>query len=247
MEEQHVNKRRKTEEINNNTRSTKKIKMYCPASSKTAEIMACEDRRLDIGTIARMFGLEPATLRFNGHFITRGVDLIASSVTWRSLLSFFSSRGLCTGTNSSAALVVDGKLVKCGTKRAHYPTSEVERRVNCIKLDEEGIGIDQTSHHEEINSPNYKKLKESNNVCENDNQEAKCNDTGLKRKNWLENISPLIKRVRVDRSYSHVFSQGHKERDYGTTKVGCGYPTHDSMKRTREDDVIVTASCKRTR
>lgn len=45
-------------------------------------------------------------------------------------------------------------------------------------------------------------------VCENDNQEAKCNDTGLKRKNWLENISPLIKRVRVDRSYSHVFSQG---------------------------------------
>lgn len=116
MEEQHVNKRRKTEEINNNTRSTKKIKMYCPASSKTAEIMACEDRRLDIGTIARMFGLEPATLRFNGHFITRGVDLIASSVTWRSLLSFFSSRGLCTGTDSSAALVVDGKLVKCGTK-----------------------------------------------------------------------------------------------------------------------------------
>ena len=95
----------------------RRIKLYCPSASKIAQIMAWEDQKLDLGTIARMFGIEPSTLKLNGHFISRGVDLIASSVTWKSLLSFFSSRGLSTGTHDSGALIVDGKLSKCGTKR----------------------------------------------------------------------------------------------------------------------------------
>ena len=117
MEEKQINKKRKTEVIkNNNGGLTRKIKLYCPAASKIAEIIAWEDQKLDLGTIAKSFSLEPATLKLNGHFISRGMDLIASSVTWKSLLSFFSSKGLSTGTDSSGALVVDGKLSKSGTK-----------------------------------------------------------------------------------------------------------------------------------
>ena len=97
--------------------SKRTVKLFCPPVSKVVQLVAHDDHRLDLGSIARTFGLDPATLKLNGHFITRGVDLIACSVTWKSLISFFSSRGLSTGTTGgSDALVVDGKLLKSGSK-----------------------------------------------------------------------------------------------------------------------------------
>lgn len=93
------------------------IKLFCPSASKTVSFVAWDKQRLNLGSIAWTFGLDPATLKLNGHFISRGVDLFASSVTWNNLLSFFSARGLCTGKNDQDALVVDGKLIKVGTKR----------------------------------------------------------------------------------------------------------------------------------
>ncbi|XP_042516176.1 uncharacterized protein LOC122090606 isoform X1 [Macadamia integrifolia] len=92
------------------------IKLFCPSLSKLIPLVAVEEQRLDLGSIARTFGLDPASLKLNGHFVSRGVDLISSSVTWKSLLSFFSSRGLSTGANDADALIVDGKLCKAGTK-----------------------------------------------------------------------------------------------------------------------------------
>ncbi|KNA21179.1 hypothetical protein SOVF_045670 [Spinacia oleracea] len=234
MEEQHITqKRRKIHEINNNNNSesslTRRIKMFCPAASKVAEIMAWEDQRLDLGKIARVFGLEPETLKLNGHFISRGVDLIASSVTWRSLLSFFCSKGLSTGTDSSDALVVDGKLFNSGIKRGRDSGPVVENGVNCVNLQEEGGGTGRIN----------KKLKE--------NQMDKFGDSiALKRKICLENVSPLIKRNRVNGSYSDEFSIGHEESEYSISKLRCGYQLRDTVKRTREDEVVAS-SCKRAR
>ncbi|KAH7517566.1 hypothetical protein FEM48_Zijuj09G0078500 [Ziziphus jujuba var. spinosa] len=114
----------------NNSRT---IKLYCPSLSKIVQVVAWEEQRLDLGSIARSFGLEPSTLKLNGHFISRGVDLIASSVTWKSLLSFFSSKGLPTGKDNDKALVVDGKLSKVGTKRAHNPQDDI----GCVNQHEE--------------------------------------------------------------------------------------------------------------
>ncbi|XP_057534786.1 uncharacterized protein LOC130813082 isoform X2 [Amaranthus tricolor] len=205
MEEKQINKKRKTEVIkNNNGGLTRKIKLYCPAASKIAEIIAWEDQKLDLGTIAKSFSLEPATLKLNGHFISRGMDLIASSVTWKSLLSFFSSKGLSTGTDSSGALVVDGKLSKSGTKRAHEQASEVLNRVNCVTLQQEYPQSNpaQAFENEDINSPKNKKMKDIKDVCINDSKTIECSTTGTKRKNWLGNISPYIKRVRVNEGCS---------------------------------------------
>lgn len=95
------------------------IKLFCPSVSKIIELVAWDEQRLDLGSIARAFGLKPSTLKLNGHFISRGVDFIACSVTWKSLLSFFSSKRLSTGTTDSDALIVDGKLSKLGSKRKH--------------------------------------------------------------------------------------------------------------------------------
>ncbi|XP_073269265.1 uncharacterized protein [Primulina huaijiensis] len=85
------------------------IKLFCPSVSKSVQIIEGVDQRLDLGFISRAFGLDPNTLKLNGHFISRGVDFIASSVTWKSLIGFFSARGLSTGGTDSDALLVHGK------------------------------------------------------------------------------------------------------------------------------------------
>ena len=78
------------------------VKLFCPTLSKSVPFVAWVD---------------PLTLKLNGHFIGRGADLVASSVTWKSLLCFFSSRGLPAGSSDADAIIVDGKLSKTGTKR----------------------------------------------------------------------------------------------------------------------------------
>jgi hypothetical protein len=93
-----------------------KILLLCPSlsNSKSVELVTCDDEKVDLGSIAKAFGLDPSTLRLNGYFISRGVDLISSSVTWNSLLSFFSSRSLSTGKSNHDAIVVTGKVVYKG-------------------------------------------------------------------------------------------------------------------------------------
>ena len=100
------------------------IKLFCPSVSKLVRFVTWDGQKLDLGSIARAFGLDPSTVKLNGHFISRGVDLVSSSVTWRSLLSFFSSKGLSTGTDEKGTLIVDGKLCKVGTKSKYYYKDE---------------------------------------------------------------------------------------------------------------------------
>ncbi|KAH6784931.1 hypothetical protein C2S52_009890 [Perilla frutescens var. hirtella] len=97
----------------------RRIELFCPSVCRAIQIVAEEEQKPDLGSISRAFGLDPNTLKLNGYFISRGPDLIASSVTWSSLIRFFSARSLPTGAAGSAALLVDGKLSKIGPKRSH--------------------------------------------------------------------------------------------------------------------------------
>ncbi|KAI0529525.1 hypothetical protein KFK09_002077 [Dendrobium nobile] len=63
---------------------------------------------VDLGSVGRALGLEPSTVRLNGHFISRGTDLI-SSLSWKSVLSFFAARGLPAGGSLLDSIVVQGK------------------------------------------------------------------------------------------------------------------------------------------
>lgn len=99
------------------------INLICPSVSlsKVVQFMALENQKIDLGSISTTFGLDPLTIKINGHFISREVDFIASSVTWKSLISFFCARGLSTGISASDPLRVDGKLCKVGTKsKLHF-------------------------------------------------------------------------------------------------------------------------------
>ncbi|CAN8269956.1 unnamed protein product [Cochlearia groenlandica] len=102
----------------------RKIRLLCPYVSKILDYVAFNDEKLDFRSIAGAFGLEPSTVKLNGHFISRDVELIASCVTWRSLLAFFLAKGLSTGKDEADAILVHGKLSKVGTKRAHYDLLE---------------------------------------------------------------------------------------------------------------------------
>jgi len=99
-----------------------KILLLCPSlsKSKSVELVTCDVEKIDLGSIAKAFGLDPSTLRLNGYFISRGVDLISFSVTWDSLLSFFSSRGFSTGKSNHDAIVVTGKVMNKGMFAKFY-------------------------------------------------------------------------------------------------------------------------------
>ncbi|KAL9303363.1 hypothetical protein ACSQ67_020626 [Phaseolus vulgaris] len=143
------------------------IKLLCPSLSKLAEVVAWEDQRIDLGSISRAFGLDPSTLRLNGHFISRGVDLIASSLTWNSLLSFFSSKGFSTGKHQSDALLVTGKPCKLPLKRGHESV-DFQNGIGKM-MESENAGNSEGVQPEAINLLKNKKLKESSSDKTDDN------------------------------------------------------------------------------
>nr|KJB42505.1 hypothetical protein B456_007G155900 [Gossypium raimondii] len=146
-----------------NKEKPKTIQLFCPSVSKLIRFVAWDSQKLDIGSISRMFGLDPLTVKLNGHFISRGVDLVSSSVTWRSLLSFFSSKGLCIGTDGhKGALIVDGKLCKVGSKRAHEPQDCVSwSRDSAGKPGINDVGLTAKLQRKDIYLFENKKLRES--------------------------------------------------------------------------------------
>ncbi|KDP26370.1 hypothetical protein JCGZ_17528 [Jatropha curcas] len=206
------------------------VKLLCPSLSQTVAFAAWDDQKLDLGSIARAFGLEPSTLKLNGHFISRGIDLVSSSVTWRSLLNFFSAKGLSTGRDDKDALLVDGKLSKSGTKRGHDPQDDATVIRDCDRTEQEKAN--------ELN----KKLKKNNYSGFGDG------DHGFKRKQLLEDVS-LFKKLKINETDS-VKELGDKGKNYlgtiSSSKLKCSYISND-MKRRREDEVILTAPCKRIR
>ncbi|XP_020084773.1 uncharacterized protein LOC109707702 [Ananas comosus] len=67
---------------------------------------------VDLGLVGRALGLDPATVRLNGYFLSRGSETHASSsLTWGSLLSFFAARALPCGASPAAPLAVHGKTL----------------------------------------------------------------------------------------------------------------------------------------
>ncbi|KAK9057438.1 hypothetical protein SSX86_022273 [Deinandra increscens subsp. villosa] len=208
------------------------VNLFCPSVSKAAQLVARDDQRLDLGYIARTFGLDPATVKLNGHFISRGVDLIASSVTWKSLISFFSSRGLSTGTSGSGALVVDGKLSKSGSKRAN-------NSVNGITSTSD-VGYNSVNRKPVLEDSNSSKRAKFKDV------DSTSNAFSLKRKQ--EDASSSLKRLKVDESVSGLESKEQHTCPEALfkTRFPCSF-LGKNTKRRREDEMVVPPSCKKCR
>ncbi|CAA7013922.1 unnamed protein product [Microthlaspi erraticum] len=198
----------------------KMIRLFCPSASKIIDWVAWNDQKLDFKAIAAAFELEPSTVKLNGHFISRGIDLLATCVTWQSLLAFFSARGFSTGEDESGALFVDGKLCKVGTKRAH---SDPQEDITCNDL-----GLIRN-----------KKLKDKCSV------EEPLVSGGNKRKLLSEDRHSL-KKLKLSMGDSCGKYVAGRQGGNSKTPLKCSFIS-DGLKRTREDEMIVTSACKRTR
>jgi hypothetical protein len=64
---------------------------------------------VDLARVGLALGLDPASVRLNGYFLSRGPGHVSSSVTWCTLLAFFAARRLPTGADAAAPIAVDGK------------------------------------------------------------------------------------------------------------------------------------------
>ncbi|KAF9618589.1 hypothetical protein IFM89_002284 [Coptis chinensis] len=79
------------------------------------DVVVSEDEKVDMGFISHFFGLGPtsvATVKLNKHLIG-SVSSSSSSLTWKSLLSFFASRGF---PDDNDPIIVHGKLCNSETK-----------------------------------------------------------------------------------------------------------------------------------
>ncbi|KAJ1286821.1 hypothetical protein BS78_03G381600 [Paspalum vaginatum] len=64
---------------------------------------------VDLARVGLALGLDPASVRPNGYFLSRGPGHVCSAVTWRTLLAFFAARGLPIGADAAAPIVVHGR------------------------------------------------------------------------------------------------------------------------------------------
>jgi hypothetical protein len=88
------------------------VHLRSSSSSSPADTVAIAvdgDSGVDLARVGLALGLDPASVRPNGYFLSRGPDHVCSAVTWRALLAFFAKRGLPTGADAAAAVVVHGK------------------------------------------------------------------------------------------------------------------------------------------
>lgn len=170
---------------------------------------------------------------------------MSSSVTWSSLLRFFSAKGLSTGKDDKDALIVDGKLSKVGSKRLHNSGDTLVETPG--KIAAPGFRICQRPSAEDINLFKNKKLKDSSTGYEErDHHVSISNGLGLKRKHSLEDLG-LLKQLKIKESNSDC--QGSASKHCSTisrTQFTCSYLS-DTVKRPRENEVITATSCKRIR
>ncbi|XP_062020609.1 uncharacterized protein LOC133736993 [Rosa rugosa] len=203
------------------------IKLFCPSVPSTARVLVAPlEQRLDLGSIARTFGLDPSTVKLNGHFISRGTDLVASSVTWKSLLSFFSAKGLSTGENDANPLVVDGKLCKVGNKRRGH---DAVKTIGYLTEDED------SKHGKKTRTGDPGFWSALNGICS-------------KRKQLPEDLN-LLKKLKINET--NPDNQG-RSRDLcnnisnTNTQFRCSY-TSGQAKRMREDEAVEVSPRKKMR
>ncbi|KAG9446009.1 hypothetical protein H6P81_012137 [Aristolochia fimbriata] len=165
------------------------VNLLCPTLAKIVPFVVLEDHGLDLGTLAGIFGIEPSTLRLNGHFISRGVNFI-SSVTWESVLSFFAKKGYSIGKSSQDAVIVDGKF--CDDNDRAKAGSQYSNDMGVgQRTEDSGIGSKRKPWLEDVNLLKRRKLYGDDAVLEKDNLSGK-------RKLCLGDVN-LLKRRKMER------------------------------------------------
>ncbi|RZC56342.1 hypothetical protein C5167_015194 [Papaver somniferum] len=230
------------------------VKLFCPSLSKLVPwVIKKEDESLDLGLIANTFGLEPSTLKINNHFISRGIDFVSSSVTWKSLLSFFASRGLATGSSEHDVIVIDGRVCKPVTKRGRSNPLEIG---SSYDMSRESTGLSNNTEGSMVDINLFKKIKTdtcNSGVCQplsesssGGHEKIKFNSLAVKRKPLVEDINPL-KKKKISESSSGRLNFPMTSPVVRSVRNCIDGSISGSLKRLRIDEMIMATPGKRQR
>ncbi|CAD6235332.1 unnamed protein product [Miscanthus lutarioriparius] len=201
---------------------------------------------VDLARVGLALGLDPASVRPNGYFLSRGPGHVCSAVTWRALLAFFAKRGLPTGADAAAPVVVHGKPA-APTAPASDPTTPP-----CPKR-KPGVEVERC--------PKKSKPQENKSALPKRRHDVLSDEIilGLKRRLRLDDPIPAKKIKQVERdsetqqpvkfSCGFVNANGKRLRDEETqqpVKFSCGF-VNANGKRLRDEEMITSLSCKRVR
>ncbi|KAG1363439.1 hypothetical protein COCNU_11G002660 [Cocos nucifera] len=200
---------------------------------KLATLLIAGDRGVDLGAVGRALGLDPSTVRLNGHFLSRSPDLV-SSVTWRSLLSFFASRGFPSGSSDRDAVLVQGK--PAATQGLQFSDLEDGNYLSFkrkVRLENE--------------RPLKKKRVTEGNSCMlevGDGQLSDDDSLCIKRRLKLEDNNSFKKRKTAECNSDSINEQCKLETV--VPKTGFSYGCiNEHGKLLREEETVPTIPCKR--
>ncbi|GJN16928.1 hypothetical protein PR202_gb03956 [Eleusine coracana subsp. coracana] len=103
---------------------------------------------VDLARVGLALGLDPASVRLNGYFLSRGPGHVSSAVTWRTLLAFFAKRGLPTGADAASPVIVHGNPAAPPTTTPSDLTAQVSSKrkskleaERCAKKKSQGLSF----------------------------------------------------------------------------------------------------------
>ncbi|KAL6616611.1 hypothetical protein ACP70R_038881 [Stipagrostis hirtigluma subsp. patula] len=198
-----------------------------PRASAEAAIAVDGGGGVDLASVGRALGLDPATVRLNGYFLSRGPGHVSSAVTWRALLAFFAARGLPTGAHAAAPVAVHGRPA------ASPPPPSDPTSLLCSKR-KSGVEVQKY--------PKKCKPQDNSSTPSKPNHDLLSDEIilGLKRRLRLEDTCPAKKIKQVE----HSPVKGADTQQ--PVKFSCSF-VNGHGKRPRDEEMVTSLSCKRVR
>ncbi|CAO2181929.1 unnamed protein product [Urochloa humidicola] len=179
---------------------------------------------VDLARVGLALGLDPASVRPNGYFLSRGPGHVCSAVTWRALLDFFAARGLPTGADAAAPVAVDGRpAAPSAPAPTPDPTTVCSKRKSGLEVERR-----PKKNKPQENRPSPSKRR--------DDVLSEEIVLGLKRRLRLDDTIPAKKTKQVE--YSSDTQQ--------PAKFSCSF-VNANGKRPLDEEMIASLSCKRVR
>ncbi|KAK3162844.1 hypothetical protein QOZ80_1BG0094480 [Eleusine coracana subsp. coracana] len=179
---------------------------------------------VDLARVGLALGLDPASVRLNGYFLSRGPGHVSSAVTWRTLLAFFAKRGLPTGADAASPVIVHGNPAAPPTTTPSDLTAQVSSKRKS-KLEAERCAKKKSQgYRTTLSEPNYDPLSDEIIL-------------GLKRRLRLEDAGPA-KKINKQVECSSDTQQ--------PVKFSCSF-LNGNGKRPLDEEMVASLSCKRVR
>uniref|UniRef100_A0A453GB81 Uncharacterized protein n=1 Tax=Aegilops tauschii subsp. strangulata TaxID=200361 RepID=A0A453GB81_AEGTS len=155
------------------------------AAPESAAIAVDGGGGVDLALVGRALGLDPASVRLNGYFVSRGPGHVSTAVTWGALLAFFAARGLPTGADPTAPVAVRGRPAPSPPRPGDPGVLQSSKRKSGLETE---------------NCSKKSKLQHNSSALSKSSEELLSDEItlGLKRRLRLDDMTPSKRIKQVD-------------------------------------------------